>query len=209
MSTSFTLRAPRQAAILAMISALHVGVAVFVIAGVHPRLDRLKPLPSEIIMLPPSSKPPPVAPREARPIDHALPREPEPWVPFPDFGEAVTPLAEGHPATNQETGPRPGVPAPNIRAPALRTKNNRFGALVDACYPSSSRRLNEEGRVGVLVRIDATGRVTAWTITDRSGFVRLDAAVECVVRRLEFAPGRRDGEAVDASAMLPIVFRLR
>ncbi len=60
----------------------------------------------------------------------------------------------------------------------------------------------------VELRIDATGRVAAWNIVERSGFARLDAAVECVVRRLEFVPGRRDGKAVEASALLPIVFRL-
>ena len=56
--------------------------------------------------------------------------------------------------------------------------------------------------------IDATGQVTAWTVERSSGFPRLDAALECVIRRLEFVPGRRDGRAVEATVMLPIVFRL-
>jgi TonB family protein len=52
------------------------------------------------------------------------------------------------------------------------------------------------------------GRSSARTVAGSSGFARLDAAVTCVIRRLEFNPGRRDGAAVAASVTLPIVFRL-
>jgi TonB family protein len=52
------------------------------------------------------------------------------------------------------------------------------------------------------------GRASARTVAGSSGFARLDAAVTCVIRRLEFNPGRRDGAAVAASVTLPIVFRL-
>ena len=95
-----------------------------------------------------------------------------------------------------------------MRGPSLRTRDSRLAALIDACYPSASRRLAEEGRVVINVRVDASGRAAAWNIVERSGFARLDAAVDCVVRRLEFNAGRRDGAAVEASALLPIVFRL-
>ena len=57
-------------------------------------------------------------------------------------------------------------------------------------------------------------RLTAWvkagavTVTQSSGFPRLDAAVECVVRRLPFEPGKRDGQPVDSQVSVPIVFKL-
>jgi outer membrane biosynthesis protein TonB len=50
--------------------------------------------------------------------------------------------------------------------------------------------------------------VAAWHVVQGSGFPRLDGAVDCVLRRLEFVPGRRDGRAVPSSVLLPIAFRL-
>ena len=41
-----------------------------------------------------------------------------------------------------------------------------------------------------------------------SGFERLDSAAECVLRKLTFNPGQRDGQAVEAQATLPITFKL-
>ena len=81
-----------------------------------------------------------------------------------------------------ETGAGPGVPGPDVRGPSLRTRDSRLAALIDACYPSASRRLGEEGRVVIRVRVDAGGRPAAWNIVERSGFARLDAAADCVVR---------------------------
>ena len=56
--------------------------------------------------------------------------------------------------------------------------------------------------------IDAAGRPIAWSVEESSGFARLDSVVDCVIRRLEFIPGRRDGRGVEATVLLPIVFRL-
>ncbi len=139
---------------------------------------------------------PPVAPRHPGPADYSLPNVPEPLVPIPDFKDSTTPPVETRATAKPETGAGPGVPAPVVRGPSLRMRDSRLAALIDACYPSASRRLDEEGRVVILVRVDASGRVAAWNIVERSGFARLDAAADCVVRRLEFNPGRRDGAAV-------------
>jgi protein TonB len=81
-------------------------------------------------------------------------------------------------------------------------------SLIDGCYPAASRRLSEEGRVVARVVIGADGRALSWAVDQGSGFPRLDAAMDCVLRRLEFVAGRRDGRAVEAMARLPIVFRL-
>ena len=209
MSASRIARAPRQAAILATIVGLHAGAVMLVMAGLHPRLDWLKPVPQTYVYPQPTPpNPPPEAPRQPGPADYGLPLVPEPTVPIPRFDEAVPPQADDHTAGDSRVGSGSGVPTPELRAPMLRTRDSRLAALIDACYPSASRRLAEEGRVVVDVHIDATGHVGAWNIVERSGFSRLDAAVNCVVRRLEFVPARRDGAAVAASARLPIVFRL-
>ena len=49
MSASRIARAPRQAAILATIVGLHAGAVMLVMAGLHPRLDWLKPVPQTYI----------------------------------------------------------------------------------------------------------------------------------------------------------------
>ena len=116
---------------------------------------------------------------------------------------------EGNAAAEPAAGSVPAVAVPDVRGPSLVLRDMRLAALVDACYPAASRRLSEEGRVVVRVDVDATGRASAWIVAGSSGFARLDAAVACVIRRLEFNPGRRDGAAVAASVTLPIVFRLR
>ena len=209
MSASCLARAPRQVAVLATIVGLHAGAAMLVIAGFHSRVSWLAAFPPPLIyQLPTPPKPPPEAPRTPGPLDYGLPLVPEPQVPIPKFDDPTIPQADVRADGEPQVGSGPGVPAPELRAPMLRTGDKRLAALINACFPSASRRLAEEGRAVVRIDLDATGRISAWNIVEGSGYARLDAAVECVVRRLEFIPARRDGEAVAANALLPVVFRL-
>ena len=208
MSASRSARAPRQAAILATIVGFHASVGLLVMDGLHPRLEWLKPAPPYIYELPEALAPVPVAPRQPGPVDHGPPIVPEPTVPIPDFRNSTAPPDATRAVSKTGGGPDPTAPGPDIHGPSLRMRDARLAALIDACYPAASRRLAEEGRVVVHVRVDAAGRAAAWDLMESSGFARLDAAAACVVRRLEFVPGRRDGAAVEASARLPIVFRL-
>jgi protein TonB len=56
--------------------------------------------------------------------------------------------------------------------------------------------------------VGADGRASTINVTQSSGFERLDGAAECVIRKLPFNPGKRDGVAVEAQVALPIVFKL-
>jgi periplasmic protein TonB len=209
MSASRSVGAPRQAVILATILGFHVGAGLLVMDGFHPRLKWLKPAPPHIYYeLPKAQSPVPVAPQRPGPVDYGLPELPDPAVPIPDFRSFAAPPDEPRSGAGPAPGSGPDMPPPDSHGPSLRMRDNRLAALIDACYPSASRRLAEEGRVVVHVRVDAAGRAAAWNLVERSGFARLDAAAGCVVRRLEFVPGRHDGTAVEASARLPIVFRL-
>ena len=58
------------------------------------------------------------------------------------------------------------------------------------------------------ITVGADGKAGAVTVTQSSGFPRLDGAIECVVRRLPFEPGKRDGQPVEAQVTVPIVFKL-
>lgn len=209
MSTSRMAGASRQAAVLATIGGIHIGAFVLAVAGLGPRLDWLQPAsPPFIYVQPKPQLSPPLAPLQHGPLDYTLPRLPLPQVPIPDFEPERSLPIEANVAAEPASDSGPAVAVADVRAPSLVLRDGRLAALVDACYPAASRRLSEEGRVVVRIDVDATGRARAWNVAGGSGFARLDDAAACVIRRLEFNPGRRDGAAVAASVTLPIVFRL-
>jgi periplasmic protein TonB len=141
------------------------------------------------------------------PVDIPPPVVPPPLIELPAFEGPTTAIT----AKVQET-PRaqPATPARQVQITPARFKSrpDRIMAAISACYPSASRRLSEEGRVVATVTVGADGKAGAVNVTQSSGFPRLDAAVECVVRRLPFEPGKRDGQPVDSQVSIPIVFKL-
>lgn len=210
MSTTLAARATRQTLILAAIGGLHVGAIFLISSGLGDNL-RLPALPGPMItvFVPP---PLPTPPNEPGPIPdpgYGVPEAPMPddlKIPLVEERQDSTPGIEVK--SGSMAGAGPAVPPTDYRAPTLRTRDRRLAALIDACYPATSRRLGEEGRVVARLTIDATGRPIAWSVEETSGFVHLDSVVDCVIRRLEFIPGRRNGRGVEAIVLLPIVFRL-
>ncbi len=162
-----------------------------------------------IIDLPPPPPPPEDLdePPPPPPVDVPPPVVPPPLIDLPAFegpSTAITAKVQETPKAQPQTAARQA----QITPPRIKAKGDRISAAINACYPSASRRLSEEGRVMLTITIDAAGKVGAMTVNQSSGFPRLDGAAECVVRRLPFEPGKRDGQPVDAQATLPIVFKL-
>lgn len=75
-------------------------------------------------------------------------------------------------------------------------------------YPPASRRLGEEGRVHLRVRVGPDGRPVAVDVEKGSNFERLDEAARATVARWRFVPARRADEPVEGLVVVPIVFRL-
>jgi protein TonB len=75
-------------------------------------------------------------------------------------------------------------------------------------YPPSSRRLGEEGKVLLHVKVSAAGQPVAVDLEKSSNFERLDEAARHAVARWRFVPAKRGEEAVEGSVIVPIVFRL-
>ncbi len=75
-------------------------------------------------------------------------------------------------------------------------------------YPMLSRRMNEEGKVLLKVRVSAQGMALDVTVSKSSGFARLDAAAADAVTHWRFVPARRGDEPVDSSVIVPITFAL-
>jgi protein TonB len=206
MPTSRPIRAPRQAAIFSAVAGLHAAALALIVAGLVPRLQKPEPsLPVVTALRPPPPAPRHAAPELPAPADYPTQQQPEPLLELPHFEESTATAAPLVRPPAVGDGPHLGVAT--LHAPSLR-QQARLAALVAGCYPSASRRLGEEGRVLARLKVDVSGRASAWKIVESSGFSRLDGAVDCVVRRLAFHPGLRDGEAVAASIDLPVVFRL-
>lgn len=75
-------------------------------------------------------------------------------------------------------------------------------------YPPISRRLGEEGKVLLRVKVAPDGSATAVELERSSSHERLDEAARQVVAHWRFVPAKRGDVAIEASVIVPIVFRL-
>jgi protein TonB len=162
-----------------------------------------------IMDLPPPPPPPENLdePPPPPPVDVPPPTVPPPLIELPDFAPSQTAITA---RVQERPAPQPPTPARQVQVtpPKIKARGDRINAAINACYPSASRRLSEEGRVVLTITVSAAGKVGGSSVAQSSGFERLDSAASCVVRRLPFEPGKRDGQAVDAQATLPIQFKL-
>ena len=68
--------------------------------------------------------------------------------------------------------------------------------------------MREEGKVLLLVQVSAHGTAAHVRVRQSSGFTRLDDAALEAVRQWHFVPAKRGEEAIAASVIVPIVFRI-
>lgn len=172
----------------------------------------------ELIQLPPSisvrllptieEKPEPARP---------LPPPPKPQVRKQPVPEPQPVLAVASPTATSSfsVAPQPPAPPPQavVAAPApvpVAVVAARFDADYlhnpKPVYPTLSRRMNEEGRVLLKVRVSAQGTALDVAVSKSSGFPRLDAAAIDAVSRWRFVPAKRGDEAIDSSVVVPITF---
>lgn len=103
------------------------------------------------------------------------------------------------------------VAAGPVQAPAPVTAARYDAAYLhnpEPKYPPISRRLGEQGKVLLKVRVTAEGLPAAVDLERSSSFERLDEAARQVVGRWRFVPAKRGEQAIEASVIVPIVFRL-
>lgn len=158
----------------------------------------------------PSASPAPVMPPqpEAKPEPHPVP-QPVKAVPV----AAPVPVAE--PAVASEAVPAEAMPAESVPAPqaASTVEPPRFDAAYlrnpPPLYPAVSRRMGEEGRVLLRVRVSDEGRALQVEISQSSGSARLDRAAELAVRDWRFIAAQQGGRSVPAWVIVPINFSLK
>jgi protein TonB len=186
------------------------------VAPPKPRLKKEKKERAE----PPTPKP--VARKEPpAPIETLRETPPAPPIlalPQADMPVRTSPSAESEPAPRQEAASRPAVVTvapkadagsrekslpvtpPNSSAAYLRNPPPR--------YPVSARRNGEQGTVTLRVFVTKEGIPRTVSVQTTSGSPSLDEAALEAVKSWRFVPARQGTEPVDASVLVPIVFRL-
>lgn len=74
-------------------------------------------------------------------------------------------------------------------------------------YPPEAKEKNIQGKVLVKLFIDEKGSVTGTEIVQSAGAL-LDKAAQDAVGKVKFTPGYKDGKAVKAGVIIPILFKL-
>jgi protein TonB len=193
-----------------------IAVVVLVLTG---QLQRIAPPPqilqmrflSEEAVPPPKVTPPkPVAAVPSR-------ATPTPQTPPPPVAPAIMTAATEASATPSTfvVPPQP-VPKPVVATPAPVAVPVLTSACFDAdylhnptpSYPSFSRKMGEEGKVMLRVKVSPSGTALEVEVKESSQYPRLDQAAREAVLRWRFVPARRGSEAVEAWVLVPITFSL-
>ena len=172
---------------------------------VNVRLVEPSSVPAPIVRETPPAAPP-SSPKRERAVATARPKlamAPE---------QAATTAAFSVPAPIQVTA----TSAPQVAPAAVQVSSSVVAPRFDAAYldnprpayPPLSRRLGEEGKVLLRVRVSREGLAVAVDLEKSSNFERLDEVARAVVSRWRFVPARRGDEAIEATVIVPIVFRL-
>jgi protein TonB len=206
----------RSGHFFAVAVALHLLVLFYPLRQNVP-LQVAPPLRVQLVEPPPTPSLPhpalPVpAPRAVMP-EKTPPRSPRPVMAV--AAEAATPSSFTVPAASPSASPSPAPVAANAvasaPAPVVATPARFDAAYLNnprPAYPALSRRLGEEGKVMLRVRVGADGQALTVDIEKSSLFPRLDEAARQAVSRWRFVPARRGDEAIEATVIVPMVFRL-
>lgn len=217
----------RNAAIALAVALLHMGFIWALQSGL---LMRAVELVVPVAVLSEFIEPP--APKAVTPKAPLVPTPPAPvaikkQIVKPPAAPAPQPLAiaDATPTPNAPTGAVATLPAPALTpmtAPvAAQAAPPQAAATVqlpssDADYlqntpppyPSTSRRLNEQGKTVVKVLIGADGAPQRAEIARSSGFDRLDQAALATVMRWRYLPGKRGGAPEAMWFNVPINWQL-
>jgi protein TonB len=220
---------PGQAVSLAVVAAApderteHAHPARIVVDEPEPvRHPLAEAVPQAVVAPRPAADPPePLRPRP--PLAAESPHAPE--VPHPDRAPALAdhdvPQLVDRPVTPPRAATRVTAPPAATLVPvSLPFSGNDPGANRDVAayklptnpapeYPLAARQRNEEGRVLLLVFLDAEGRVLDAQLRASSGSALLDQAALRAVRQWRFSPARARGVPVTSQLLVPVRFSLR
>jgi protein TonB len=166
-----------------------------------------------VVKLLAADKPPPPT-TEERKLDNKPIIDP----PHPVITPPIVDLPAPRPVITAVTSPPPPkavavppTPVASPRAPQSISVDDLSSRMVDADpprYPIESRRKHEQGTVVLLVLVGMDGRVEDISVSQSSGFERLDKAALSAVRHWRWSPTMREGSAVKVRGLVEIPFIL-
>ncbi|MED7771407.1 energy transducer TonB [Aeromonas dhakensis] len=152
------------------------------------------------VVKPLKHSPPPVQPAKVKPVS-----SPQPPVTAPAPATTATTTQASGGSASQRPAHKAGGGAGNSAPIARDARLNN----PEPQYPYESRRRGEEGRVILNVRVTAEGTAASVEVDKSSGYRRLDMTARKTVSRWKFIPAKQNNLAVEASARVTIIFKLR
>ena len=110
--------------------------------------------------------------------------------------------------------PEPALPRPpraagaSVRLDGAEQATPRYARNPPPPYPWEAFVHRQQGRVDLLVEVDAQGRARRVTVERSSGSAFLDAAARTAVLGWEFTPARQGARPIASVCRIPIHFRL-
>jgi protein TonB len=180
---------------LFLVLAFHV-VVVFIFASglAYKAKEFIEDVQADII------KEPPPPPPDVEPPPPPELIEPPPFVPPPEINIESTISTETAITQTQSTVPASG---PTI---GVRLDPKRPPTKPD--YPASSKRLEQEGTVTLLLYVTEDGRVADAKVDRSSGYPALDQAALRESRTWRFLPAQTQGKPVAAWYRISVTFNL-
>ena len=201
---------PRCLSFMSVLGLQALGLLVIISVALRPELA--KPLQALTVRMleihPAKAAPPRVEPPKAKPpvVPRLAPLSPPPILSVASTASTpssffVAPQPEPRPVESIQPPPAP-LPVVAARFDADYLQNPK------PVYPPISRRLGEQGKVVLRVRVSALGQSMQVDIKQSSGHPRLDEAALSAVEKWRFVPARQGSEAVEAVVLVPLHFTL-
>lgn len=197
------------------VAILHVLLGYALISGLAIKAVKVITGPLETVNIeeqaPPPDEPPPPPPK----LEDIPPYVPPPDVqietsaPPPPTITTQTAVPQPQPTVTAPPAP-PAPPAPAAVPGTPPQAIARTFTVSEDDYPDASRRAGEEGVTSVRVTVGTDGRVKACSVTNSSGFSRLDErACQIAERRWRFRPATENGQPVEATITRNYRWQLR
>ena len=188
-----------------------------------PKLDRGRTVVQLTLIPSVSSQAAPPEP-VSEPIEQQPPEpimEPAPEIITPAPRPAPEPVVE--PPRNPEPAPEPEREPVVEPTPEREESIEQIGSIIEdkgviteaqpaknimATYPRISQRRGEEGTVTLSIQILANGKPGHISITQSSGFKRLDQAAIKAAQSADYQPAEQFGRPVESTLVQPITFTL-
>ena len=177
------------------------------------QIDKPKPAPLVVALIPEAAPPPPVQ-QEVAPPEAVVPRivAPKAIVDVPAPVPVPVPVvAVSAPMPPQAVLVAPAAPAgPTPAAPvAVADLSSKMISGSPPKYPIESRRKREQGTVVLTVLLNVDGGVADVGVARSSGFQRLDKAALDAVRRWRWSPTLQGGKPMMVRGIVDIPFVLQ